>query len=82
MANLLLPLLDLEIFCCTKFQKVILPPIFDNPESGYRLPLAFRITYIEDKKVGSQKLNITRECSFDIAYHQLKTSRFQIQYDQ
>jgi hypothetical protein len=27
-ANLIMPLLDLESFCTSKYQKVILPPIF------------------------------------------------------
>lgn len=81
-SNLIFPLLDLESFCVSKYQKIILPPVFENPSIGYRLPLAFRLMYIEDTSEGSQTLQITRQCSFDIAFHELKLNRFQIQYDQ
>jgi hypothetical protein len=55
-----MPLLDLELFCVSKYQKVILPPIFENPEIGYSLPLSFRILWIDDTSSRSQKINITR----------------------
>lgn len=41
-SNLILPLLGLDILCIPKYQKILLPPIFDNPSTGYHLPVNFR----------------------------------------
>lgn len=61
-ANLVLPLLSIEIFCRSKFQKVILPSVLKDPKIGYFLPLSFRlITLVSDTEDrSSQTLHITR----------------------
>lgn len=59
-ANLIFPLLHIDLFTISKYQKVILPQVFKNPKIGYFLPLAFRLVAVKDNSKGSQTLHINR----------------------
>lgn len=41
--SLVLPLLNLDFLCVPKYQRILLPPIFDKPERGYQMPTSFRL---------------------------------------
>jgi hypothetical protein len=66
------------MLCIPKYQKVLLPPIFENPSSGYHIPVNFRMITLEDQDEPSQIIEIRRGCSFDLAFYQMRRPRFRI----
>lgn len=73
-------MLGYEFMCQPKYQKVLLTPIFDDPKSGYHLPVNFRLIEMAQEDGYSQMLEIRRGCSFDIAFYQLSKPHFRIEY--
>jgi hypothetical protein len=54
--NLIMPLLGLEFICTPKYQRILLPSIFEHPESGYHLPVNFRLIEFDEEDYNSQML--------------------------
>lgn len=54
--SLVLPLLSLDLLCVPKYQRVLLPPIFEKPERGYHLPVTFRLIELNTGEEDSQML--------------------------
>lgn len=78
--NLIVPLLGHDFLCQPKYQRILLPPIFDKPERGYELPTSFRLIELNSNDEDTQMLEIRRGCSFELAFYQLRKTYFRIEY--
>ena len=68
--NLVLPFLNLESFCNSKFKQLFMPVLINNPALAREISLRFKIPSV-DQDIDTQNILVTRKCSFDMAFYQL-----------
>ena len=68
--NLVLPFLNLESFCSSKFKQLFMPVLIKNPQLAREISLRFKVPSL-DQDMDTQNILVTRECSFDMALYQV-----------
>lgn len=66
-------------FSNSKFKEVIIPYFINNPSHALQIPLIFKLPDIPEEHNG-QKVYLTRECSFDMAFYQLVSKSFTVEF--
>lgn len=69
--------LELPEFSHPRFKQVIIPFFIEHPSIAHEIPLIFKLP---NEELDGQKLFLTRECSFDMAFYQLAASSFTIKF--
>jgi len=75
--NLILNFLSLESFCTAKFKQLFMPILMKNPILAQQIHLRFKMPTINEDDY-TNKILVTRKCSFDMAFYQNIGSAIQV----